>query len=945
MSRTILIPPSFDLIAEVASVLKSGPQDFERNLVLFPGKRPAHFLRKELARRLGRACVPPRIFSIDTFIDYVYSLFPHNSSKDLPLLDAVAILHEVYLNTPGRFGGTSFDALESFLPLGQKLFAEMEEVKLANLPPSKLTEQLGGVTIGSLRPFSNAYEEFYARVQTLDYSTRATRYSHVADALTREVLKDFDNVIVAGFFALTKAERAIFMKLKESASVTFLYQEGMGIEKHIADLGMTPERPAGKAEQPSIAFYQSPDAHGQVFGLTGLIHKAIEAGAPLDEKTVVVLPAAETLLPVYHQTLAMLDEESYNISLGYPVRRTPVFGFLQNLLGCVSSMHQGKLYAPEYIRFILHPYTKNILFAHRPDITRILFHAVEEWLAGERSQTYLTLDDVEGNIGLFDDVAATAQAMGVECDGPLIRSHLKSIHDLTLRKTLAARTIGELAQACLDALMYIDAESTARRHPLFRRYVEVLIESLQSVRNAMLARTPVVDRARAATFLLSCLSDAEVPFPGTPLNGLQVLGFLETRNLRFSTVYLLDMNDDVIPGEGGKHTIIPQKLREHLGLPTTKDREDLAAYHLDVLIGGAKNVHMFFSDNAQKEKSRFVERLLWEKQQKDGTDTVDGYLQKIGYTIWLGNNTPVPIAKSPEMATYLRGFTYYATAIDAYLHCQLKFYYQYVLQLEELEEVAGEPGRSDVGSFVHIVLEKFFAERIGKPLSASMLDVRRLESIVNAEFPDYFGGEQTGARHLMQRQIIRQLTSFLENYQTKLCSGNAITLLELESKIRNMEKNGFRLSGKLDRVERRGDTIHILDYKTGSNESRLGIDFDELDLDLRESWYDAIGSLQLPLYMMLYSLSHNVPPEKIVASYLMLGKNTCDESIEVGLFENLEESRERYPVLEKLILRLLEEIANPALPFQPTQNLQENCPGCAFRTICGTNWVKNPGFY
>jgi inactivated superfamily I helicase len=43
-------------------------------------------------------------------------------------------------------------------------------------------------------------------------------------------------------------------------------------------------------------------------------------------------------------------------------------------------------------------------------------------------------------------------------------------------------------------------------------------------------------------------SEARVRFPGTPLRGLQVLGFWETRCLQFDDVYFLDLNDDVLPG-------------------------------------------------------------------------------------------------------------------------------------------------------------------------------------------------------------------------------------------------------------------------------------------------------------------------------------------------------------------------------------------------------------
>ena len=44
----------------------------------------------------------------------------------------------------------------------------------------------------------------------------------------------------------------------------------------------------------------------------------------------------------------------------------------------------------------------------------------------------------------------------------------------------------------------------------------------------------------------------------------------------------------------------------------------LSAYYFHTLISGSRQVHIFYVENERKEKSRFVEQLLWEKQKKDG---------------------------------------------------------------------------------------------------------------------------------------------------------------------------------------------------------------------------------------------------------------------------------------------------------------------------------------
>ena len=44
-------------------------------------------------------------------------------------------------------------------------------------------------------------------------------------------------------------------------------------------------------------------------------------------------------------------------------------------------------------------------------------------------------------------------------------------------------------------------------------------------------------------YLMTCTT----PFEGTPVRGLQVLGVLETRNLSFDRVFVLDVNEEVLP--------------------------------------------------------------------------------------------------------------------------------------------------------------------------------------------------------------------------------------------------------------------------------------------------------------------------------------------------------------------------------------------------------------
>ena len=140
----------------------------------------------------------------------------------------------------------------------------------------------------------------------------------------------------------------------------------------------------------------------------------------------------------------------------------------------------------------------------------------------------------------------------------------------------------------------------------------------------------------------------------------------------------------------------------------------------------------------------------------------------------------------------------------------------------------------------------------------------------------------------------------------------------------------------LDRVEFRGPELHLLDYKTSANPAYLDVKFRRLDLDDRDSWSRAVGSLQLPLYHLVLARAENLTPEKIRGRFLLLGKNRLDAGIEFSPFdeENEDARRAEFRMVEELIGRLLLEIGDSAVPFRPAAD-PGVCRFCDFRPLCG----------
>lgn len=126
MNNALIIGQQENLIERTAVLLSPPRKDYSHNLVVFPGRRPAHFLRRELAQKGKGSFIPPLILSMDGFMDHVTEAV--HPVRNVETVDAIAILYQIHRSAPKPLGGESFLTLDSFFSLGIKLFTDIEEL-------------------------------------------------------------------------------------------------------------------------------------------------------------------------------------------------------------------------------------------------------------------------------------------------------------------------------------------------------------------------------------------------------------------------------------------------------------------------------------------------------------------------------------------------------------------------------------------------------------------------------------------------------------------------------------------------------------------------------------------------------------------------------------------------------------------------------------------------
>jgi len=937
--NVFLISSSENLVEKVAEQLIGIERDYSSSLVIFPGKRPSYFLRKVLAEKEQSSFIPPLILSMDEFIEHVHDESLGLEGRKIEAIDAIAILYSIHAASPEHLGRKNFLSPDTFFPVGTKLYNDLEELTIEGVFPKKVREidSIAGENIPEptakrLQSLSYFYEAFYRRIEEDRFSTRSSRYRAVSEKIDRFNLDRFKRVILAGFFGLTESEKNIFRSLMKRGNTLFFFQEGEGMKKKLSDLGIPAQRGFPSTE-PEIHCYKSPDSHGQVLGVSTLLKNRIDQKERMDENIVIVLPSSEALLPLFHQALSRLDPDNYNVSLGYPLQRTPLFGFFNHLMEVVSTMDGERLYVPYYLEFILHPYTKNIYFQGRADMTRILFHTIEETLTEKRTRKFLSLEELESDEAILHAIQEKVLRVEPGITLKMMRDHLETIHAHTLRKMLSFRNVGDFARKMEEVVEYIYQNSTARLHPFFYPYSESFLTTLDILSKSLMKEIQFQEVASYFTLFKKYIMTSYTPFAGTPLRGVQVLGFLETRNLKFENVLFLDANEGILPDTTREDSFLPFKARQILGLPTYLDREEIMFYTFDTLIRGAKESHLFYVENDEKEKSRFVERFLWERQKREGRKDDKSYVKTIQYAVNLKEENPRPVHKSMEMVKFLKEYPFSASSLNTYLSCPLQFYYEYVLGLREREVISEEYEKEEIGSFVHLVLCDYLKGKTGSVLTEKEMNLKEFEKVFYKDFEEQYGKDPTGEIYLLRNQVERHLKDFIKYYQVPKIREFRTKILGLEQRV-DVKKDSFKLGARLDRVEKRGERTAIIDYKTSANKNYLAIRYHKLDLKNRDSWSEAIATLQLPFYLLTYSTLTGEKPETIDCMFLLLGKARIDTGIEVPLFNNETEFRENFGNLTEVIFSLLREIVNPDQSFMPTVDPKKKCSRCPYGYIC-----------
>jgi ATP-dependent helicase/nuclease subunit B len=135
-----------------------------------------------------------------------------------------------------------------------------------------------------------------------------------------------------------------------------------------------------------------------------------------------------------------------------------------------------------------------------------------------------------------------------------------------------------------------------------------------------------------------------------------------------------------------------------------------------------------------------------------------------------------------------------------------------VLKLRPLEKLAADPTAAERGNLVHAIAHRFVVERSRNPTADRVALFRR---IAQEQMATMAAG--AAARAFLSGQLARLATYFVE-IDAALSENAIATLAEVEGETEIVLDNVSRstLTARADRIDVFGDSVSIVDYKTGS---------------------------------------------------------------------------------------------------------------------------------
>lgn len=919
-------------VQHIAEYIHSNELELEHLTIVLPSERLKKYINSALFQEYGQPIIAPKMITIDQWVK------SYSPETVIDQTRALLRLFEIQLKNAKTIEDASFD---EFFTWGTILLSDFNEIDRYLLDADQVFRNLADIkeienwSFGEqeLTESQKRFMEFWDRLPgyykalNTELTKRESCYAGKAfNYLTKNIDELFEDkkaqYLFAGFNALSKAEIELIRQLDQLGRAHILinaddwyyadkdheagrFLRDLSIALDGRKLDFVQDELADKAMR--IEMISCAQKTGQAKVAATILEKLTKE--QLDET--VLLLADESLISAVIKNLPASIGKA-NITLGLPIRNTAVKTWVDLLFSIQENktrFRTNAIYFNDLQSFWNHPFILAVLDKEEKDTL----------LAAER--TIISRNSIFVNVKNMKVGPRTAELLR------FITEPWKNnwLNGLKIIRSLST----ELYKGLQEEFAFEKAMLEAFDHSLVE-FENILSEGI-----------PEMSLKSYRQLFNLHWGSRSIAYHGNPLDGLQIMGLLETRGLDFKRIICLGMNEGNLPPTNPMQTMIPMDLRRYLGLPSPREKQGLFAHHFYRLMHKCEELYVTYSSADEmigsNEPSRYLLQLEMELSRINPKVKIEKKIYSLNSK---SRETQREIPKTPEIITRMDELfagSASASMLKKYLTCPLDFYFRYVMDFGEADTVEEEIETSTFGTFIHDTLEILYEPfarytkegelKSPQPSNITSHDIdymlKNFTVTLDNQFLMHFNNDRdafTKGKNLLSYEMAKELTKrFLKSEKAFLEQQSEPVFIEaLEQKYSievEIEVHGTKkkvnLRGAIDRIDRVGDTIRIIDYKTGKvADADVALRVKDIEDELIvETMGMRKHVLQLVMYAFLYQQKHGVIPTSSIISFV----SKANEPFKLNTQKmELEEMIENFP---KYIGLILEGIYDTETPF------------------------------
>ncbi len=983
-------------------------------LFVFPNRRAGLFFRKELLALIKKPVFAPDITDINSLATIIS---PLRKANDIELLFT---LYESYIHVRTQHTN-EIESIDTFIPFATTLLGDFNEIDKYLIDTKLLFSNIADLkNINDQSQFLSEEQiailnSFWGKVQNernenLSFNRQFISlwddlhniYTHFTQSLIAKGIgydgliyrtaidnlstlnsefSTLNSIIFIGFNSLTTSEYCIFKHFQQLGIADFYFDYPTYYAKpspfastvgkyYEHNLREFPSRyqytQPSEPHIPNIILHSTPSTTNQINVACSILKSNPSLLTP---NSTAILLADESLMPSLIQQLPN-NIEKINITMGYPLSITPIATLINHILTLQTEL------------------TNN-----RENITQFYYKPILSILSHSSIQNIYPTSSAK----IIDQIT---QANYIRITAPELHNIITKLNTDEAEKQFFTTlftphiTTNELLEYLSNIITHLS--NFKSQISIEKEFLYQYNQQLNQLKTLSTHKPTLLTPNLLRTLIMRLTSSLKVQFKGEPIEGMQIMGLLESRLLDFENIILISFNDQKIPGNKSVNSVIPYNLRRAYNLPTHEVSDAIQAYNFYRTFYHTKNLHLIYdsrNEGAQNEISRYFYQLQY---------LLNAPMQQYNYQLQILNtndkteeNQKITIHKTPEIINKLNSYKTYtptiledetqktegdstlnpqllnslsASRLKDYIACPLHFYFNTIADIKSPNEIKETGETSLLGRIYHKAMELYYNQYT----TPQSLNPKQIKALVHDAFirENKSSGRQvqiTGFNSLIFNLTLQFVTDTIK-FDIARHQQDHFSNVQSEVEI-NHPIHQINFKGYIDRIDQTGDTINIIDYKTTTSKTKKEINIIDL-FTSHESVYHELFQIILYCHIYYKHLTHNSPLQTpklrpiLYKTYNFSKQNPKLETIKINVPFELLDPNNLPPIdtslsefntnskncqeievtdysliatpFEWLLFKMLNDIYNTNIPFVTTENSTNEmaCKFCPYKTIC-----------